>query len=186
VVDVLAHGLWGGALLGSKSARHWRLACLLGAAPDLIALGPFTVWQILISGSGDFPPYVYTAYNVTHSLVVWAVVAATIWLFRSEFPWIWCAWGLHVLCDIPLHETNLLPTPYLWPFKTHFINGVHWGQFWLMVLNWAALTIIYATYVVRKHQYGLWDESTRSVQILGHQPCGETERELTCSDPASQ
>jgi len=102
-VDVLAHGLWGGALFGNRSKQHWRLAFLLGTAPDLIALGPFTAWQMLISGSGEFPPYVYKAYNVTHSLVVWALVAGALWLFRSEFPWVWCAWGLHVLCDIPLH-----------------------------------------------------------------------------------
>jgi len=157
-VDVLAHGLWGGALFGNRSNRQWRWAFLLGTAPDLIALGPFTVSQMLISGSSDFPPYVYKAYNVTHSLVVWAMIAGAIWLFRSEFLWIWCAWGLHVLCDMPLHETSFFPTPYLWPFKTPLINGVHWGQFWLIALNYAALVITYATYVVRRHDYGLWDE----------------------------
>jgi hypothetical protein len=162
-VDVLAHGLWGGALFGHKSKRHWRWAVLLGTAPDLIALGPFTAWQMLISGSAEFPPYVYATYNVTHSLVVWAVVAGAIRLWRKKFPWIWCAWGLHVLCDIPLHETSFFPTPYLWPFRTHFVNGVHQGQFWLIALNWAALVITYATYVVRKHDYGLFDEPVKSL-----------------------
>ena len=151
-MDVLAHGLWGGALFGNRNERHWRWAFLLGTAPDLIALGPFTAWQMLSSRTTEFPPYVYEAYNVTHSLVVWAVVAVTIWLFRSEFPWIWCAWGLHVLCDIPLHETNFFPTPYVWPFKTHVINGVFWGQPWLIAVNYAALVITYTTYVGRRRE----------------------------------
>jgi len=151
-VDVLAHGLWGGALFGNRNERHWRWAFLLGTAPDLIALGPFTAWQMLSSRTTEFPPYLYEAYNVTDSLVVWAVVAVTIWLFRSEFPWIWCAWGLHVLCDIPLHETNFFPTPYVWPFKTHVINGVFWGQPWLIAVNYAALVITYTTYVGRRRE----------------------------------
>lgn len=142
-MDVLAHGLWGGALFGNRSERHWRWAFLFGTAPDLIALGPFTAQQMLSSRATEFPAYVYEAYNVTHSLVVWAVVAVTIWFFRSEFPWIWCAWGLHVLCDIPLHEASFFPTPYLWPFKTYLINGVFWGKPWLIAVNYAALVITY-------------------------------------------
>jgi hypothetical protein len=151
-MDVLAHGLWGGALFGKRSDSAWRWAFLLGAAPDLIALGPFTAWQLLSLEVKGFPPYVYEAYNVTHSLVVWAVVAVTIWLFRSEFLWIWCAWGLHVLCDIPLHETSFFPTPYLWPFKTHLVNGVFWAQPWLIAVNYVAIVITYTTYVVRRDE----------------------------------
>src|SRR5215467_1575352 len=168
-MDVLAHGLWGGALFGNKSDRHWRWAFLVGAAPDFIALGPFTAWQMLSSKATETPPYPYGPYNITHSLIVWSVVAITIWLIRSEFPWMWCAWGLHVLCDIPLHETSFFPTPYLWPFKTPLVNGVHWGQLWLIVLDWAALVITYAAYVVRKHDYGLWDSAPKesSVLVLG-------------------
>jgi hypothetical protein len=67
-VDVLADGLWGGAFFGNRSSRQWRWAFPLGTAPDLIALGPFPAWQMLISGSAEFPAYVYKTYNVTHSL----------------------------------------------------------------------------------------------------------------------
>jgi hypothetical protein len=151
-VDVLAHGLWGGALLGNKSERHWRWAFVLGTAPDVIAFGPFMVLHILSTWPADFPSYVYKTYNVTHSLVVWAAVAIAIWFFSKEFSWVWCAWGLHVLCDIPLHETNFFPTPYLWPFKTHLINGVRWGQPWLIAVNYAVLVVTYATYVARNRR----------------------------------
>jgi hypothetical protein len=93
-MDVLSHGLWGTALFGLRSQQEWRWAFLLGMAPDVIAFGPFVVAQMLGKASWpDFPPYVYEAYNFTHSIVVWAAIMGTVWLFVGKFPWIWCAWG---------------------------------------------------------------------------------------------
>jgi hypothetical protein len=43
-------------------------------------------------------------------------------------------------------------TPYLWPFKTHLINGVRWGQPWLIAVNYAVLVVTYATYVARNRR----------------------------------
>jgi hypothetical protein len=149
-VDVLAHGLWGGVLFGRKNEWQWRGAFLLGTAPDVIAFGPFLISQVGSSSWGEFPPYVHQTYNVTHSLVVWAAMTATVWLFRRKFPWILCAWGLHILCDIPLHEITFFPTPYLWPFRTHLVNGVRWAQFWLIIPNYVALALTYAIWMSRR------------------------------------
>lgn len=149
MVDVLAHGLWGGALFGHRNEWEWRGAFLLGAAPDVIAFGPFLISQLGSSNWVEFPPYVHQTYNVTHSLVVWAALTAGVWLFRKKFPWILCAWGLHILCDIPLHEITFFPTPYLWPFRTYLVNGVRWAQFWLIISNYAALTLTYAIWMSR-------------------------------------
>src|SRR5215831_5622108 len=149
-MDVLAHGLWGSAFFGRKSDWHTRGAFLLGAAPDIIAFGPFLLSQIGRTAWVEFPTYVHQTYNVTHSLVVWAAMTAAIWISRKKFPWILCAWGLHILCDIPLHEITFFPTPYLWPFKTHLINGVPWGQVWLLIPNYVALTVTYAIWLGRQ------------------------------------
>jgi hypothetical protein len=143
-VDVLAHGLWGGALFGQKSEWQWWTAFLLGAAPDVIAFGPFLISQVGSNAWVDFPPYVHQTYNVTHSLVVWGAVTALVWMFMRKFPWVMCAWGLHIVCDIPLHEITFFPTPYLWPFQTHLVNGVRWAQLWLLFPNYLALTLVYA------------------------------------------
>lgn len=143
-MDVLAHGLWGGALFGRRTRWQWRFALLLGMAPDLVAFGPFFLSR---SGSPDwraFPPYVYEAYNVTHSLVIWATVTGFVWLLRKRFPWILCAWGLHIVCDIPLHELSFFPTPYMWPLQTPLVNGVRWAQPAIMLPNYVALAITYA------------------------------------------
>ena len=136
-MDFLAHGLWGGVLFGRKSRPWWLAAFLIGMAPDLISFGWYVVsrperWMI-------FPPYVYSLYNVTHSLVVWAAVSGTLWYFRKSFPWILGGWGLHILCDMPLHDISFFPTPYLWPLKTPFIDGIRWAQPAIMIPNYAAL-----------------------------------------------
>ena len=149
-MDVLAHGLWGSALFGHKNEWQWRWAFLLGVAPDVIAFGPFLISQVGSTNWIEFPPYVHQSYNVTHSLVVWAAVTAIVCLFRKKFPWILCAWGLHILCDIPLHEITFFPTPYLWPFNTHLVNGVRWAQLWLMIPNYVALAITYSIWLSRR------------------------------------
>ena len=142
-MDVVAHGLWGGAFFGQKSDWQFRAAFLTGAAPDILAFGPFLISQAGRSDYVDFPPYVYQTYNVTHSLVVWAAATTLVWLLMRKFPWVLCAWGLHVVCDIPLHEITFFPTPYLWPFHTHLVNGMRWAQLWIIFPNYLALTLTY-------------------------------------------
>src|SRR5439155_3658591 len=83
-MDTLAHGLWGGAVFGQRKESRWKWAFGLGMAPDLLSFGPFFLtrigdigerWANHRFGPPDpsiIPAYVYHAYNVTHSLVVWA------------------------------------------------------------------------------------------------------------------
>ena len=144
-MDVVAHGLWGGAFFGRKSKAQWRAAALVGSAPDVIAFGPFLVSQIGSNSWVNFPPYVHQSYDVTHSLVVWATVTCLVWLFRKSFPWILCPWALHVLCDIPFHSIDFFPTPYLWPLSTPFHNGTPWARPGLLLGNYIAIAAVYAT-----------------------------------------
>jgi hypothetical protein len=148
-VDVLAHGLWGGLLFGRKGQRQ-RWAFLLGAAPDVIAFGPLFISELGGTKWTELPRYVYQTYNATHSLVVWTAITGIVCLFRKQVPWVFCPWGLHILCDIPWHEISFFPTPSLWPFKTPLVNGVHWAQLWLLIPNYVALTIAYARWRGRR------------------------------------
>ena len=143
-MDVVAHGLWGGAFFGRKSKAQWRAACLIGSAPDVIAFGPFLISQIGSSSWVNFPPYVHQSYDVTHSLVVWATVTAVVWFLRKSFPWILCPWALHVLCDIPFHSIDFFPTPYLWPLSTPFHNGTPWARPVFILGNYMAIIVVYA------------------------------------------
>ena len=54
---------------------------LLGMAPDILAFGPFVLSRFGNSECRAFPGYVHQSYDVTHSLVVWAL-----WQERSGLP----------------------------------------------------------------------------------------------------
>jgi hypothetical protein len=42
-MDVVAHGLWGGALFYPRGRKQFLTAALLGMAPDLLSFGVFHV-----------------------------------------------------------------------------------------------------------------------------------------------
>ncbi len=124
-------------------------------APDLLSFGVFHVihpgWigrRLAGEISGPpalsiLPPYVFHAYNVTHSLVVWAVAFFLLWFLIKKPPWLLAAWLLHILCDIPTHATSYFPTPFLWPFRTPFVNGIPWSTPWFMAANYSAIFAVY-------------------------------------------
>src|SRR5882762_5620867 len=98
-MDTLSHGLWGGAVFGQKKGV-WTWAFFWGMAPDLFSFGPFFLTHVPMviqrwsSAHRMEPPdphiipaYVYHAYNVTHSLVIWAVLAARVWAYQRKYPW---------------------------------------------------------------------------------------------------
>jgi hypothetical protein len=155
-MDTLSHGLWGGALFGQKNKVDYRWAFFWGMAPDLFSFGPFflTHLPMIIHRWGSrqrmeppdpsvIPSFVYSAYDVTHSLVVWSAVALIVWSLRKKFPWVFTAVALHILCDIPTHSTNFFPTPFLWPLHTPFVNGRPWGRPPFTLINYALIALTY-------------------------------------------
>jgi membrane-bound metal-dependent hydrolase YbcI (DUF457 family) len=154
-MDVVAHGLWGGALFYRQRPRKYFAAALIGMAPDLLSFGVFHIthprWIAMrlageISGPpalNILPPYVFYAYNLTHSLVVWFVAFSLLWVILKKPPWLLGAWLLHILCDIPTHAASYFPTPFLWPFPTPFVNGIPWATPWFMAANYAAILLTY-------------------------------------------
>jgi membrane-bound metal-dependent hydrolase YbcI (DUF457 family) len=155
-MDVVAHGLWGGALFFPQGRKKFFAGFLIGMAPDLLSFGVFHVmhpeWITLrlagkISGPPALtilPPYVFHAYNLTHSLFVWAVAFILLWRLTKNPPWLLGAWLLHILCDIPTHAASYFPTPFLWPFRTPFVNGIPWSTPWFMIANYASMFIVYS------------------------------------------
>lgn len=159
-MDVVSHGLWGAAAFCPRGRKKFLGGLLAGMAPDLLSFGVFHVmypgWIALrlagqISGPPPLsmlPPYVFHAYNVTHSLVVWAAVFLALWVAVKPPAWIVWPWLLHILCDIPTHSTEYFPTPFLWPFSTPFVNGIAWTTPWFLMANWASLIAVYAAMLI--------------------------------------
>ena len=162
-MDTFAHGLWGGVAFGRRGWRYFLFATLLGMAPDLLTFGPrFFGWAL--AGFPDYPiepgttgapalaslsAHVFTAYNITHSLIVWTAAFICLYLIAKKPPWLFCAWGLHILCDIPTHTTRYFPTPFLWPFETPYVDGIHWAQPWFLIPNYLFLVGMLAWIVWR-------------------------------------
>jgi hypothetical protein len=164
-MDVVAHGLWGGAALSARGKKQFWLGILVGMAPDLLSFGVFHItrpgWIVSrLAGEISGPPalsilpaYVFHAYNVTHSLIVCAAVVVLLWRLLRRPPWLGVPWALHIVCDIPTHATNYFPTPFLWPLATPFVEGIPWASREFMAANYGALLIAYGIlffYVMRR------------------------------------
>lgn len=153
-MDIFAHALWSGAIYNKKRAG-W--AIFFGIAPDLFSFGILIALHLIVNGfvpiafnHGDIPrpefvpPFVYSLYNVSHSLVVWAVLFAIGWLYFRRLPWEFTAWAVHILIDVPTHSAAFFPTPFLWPLpQPFFINGISWATPWFMIVNYGAIILIY-------------------------------------------
>lgn len=167
-MDIVAHGLWGGVGFCRYGQKRYFAAFFFGVAPDLFSFGLFHLanpgWITLrllgeISGPPPLsilPSYVFYAYSLTHSFVVWGAIFIAAWLIHKKPPWLLLAWWLHIFCDIPTHGAGYFPTPYLWPFPTPLVDGVSWTTPWLLVANYVSLGAAYAAvaYYLRRVRRG--------------------------------
>jgi len=153
-MDIVSHGLYGGVAFGRKSRKLYLWAFGFGIMPDLFSFGIFTAGNILGLVSGPdwgsglpnpetIPQFVHILYNITHSLVVFAVVFGLVWLLRKKLFIPILAWGLHILVDIPTHSAAFFPTPFLWPISNVAIDGVNWGQPVIFYPDIAILVLAY-------------------------------------------
>jgi hypothetical protein len=160
-MDVISHGLWGGIVLGRKNKRNFLLAFLFGIMPDIFSFGILTLltWlgiQKEIDWSAGMPPmsaipqYVHTLYNITHSLIIFAVVFGLVFLITKKPIWVMLAWPLHILLDIFTHSLEFFPTPFLWPIANYYFNGINWSSPYIFFTNWLILIILYIWFAIVK------------------------------------
>lgn len=94
-------------------------------------------------------------YKLSHSLIIFGVVFAIVWLIRGMPYWEMSAWGLHILIDIPTHSKDFFPTPFLWPLSDFQISGIPWSRPWFMIVNYGALVLVYLFLFVYNRGNGL-------------------------------
>lgn len=153
-MDTLSHALYGGIAFGRHSRFSYWLAFFFGMAPDLFSFGLLFITNLLgITHRPDWsagpppesmiPGYVHTMYDITHSLVVFAVVFALVWMIRHKPLWEMLAWPLHILVDIPTHSSEFFPTPFLWPLSDFHIDGHPWSRPEIFIPNVLILIGLY-------------------------------------------
>jgi len=159
-MDIVSHGLWGGVAFGQKNKRLYWWSFFFGVAPDLFSFGIFTLANILglvsgpdwSSGRPDpsaIPSYVYSLYDVTHSLIVFALIFGLVWALRRRPYMPMLAWALHILVDIPTHSSLFFPTPFLWPISSYNFQGISWGQPVVFIPNLILLAGCYFFWWIR-------------------------------------
>lgn len=167
-MDTLSHGLYGGVLFGRKNRRNFLIAFLFGVGPDILSFGPYFVLAFLgvqtfareAGGRPDpalIPSFVHGAYNVTHSLIIYAVFFAVLYaLGKRSFAHLTFGWPLHILVDMPTHARAFFPTPFLWPLFDVQIDGIPWSTPWIFFPNVALLIVLYsAWWLSRRRRRGV-------------------------------
>ena len=147
-MDTFAHGLWTYAVFHKK--KYVWLAALFGVLPDLLSFGIlFAVY--LATGTfhrgpppvNSIPGWVYGAYNLTHSFVMFLAAFIIVFLITKKWFWPLTAWAIHILIDIPTHSFRFFPTPFLWPISSYKFDGISWATPWLMLVNYGALVSVF-------------------------------------------
>ena len=151
-MDYFAHAAWS-FIIFHRNKFAWA-AIIFGVLPDTLSWFLFMLYNIFFNGFHwgkptlfELPSWMVSLYGVTHSLIVFLVVAGIIYLIFKKIPIYIYAWPIHILMDIPTHSRDFLPTPFLWPISNWFFPGFSWGQLWFMILNWS-LIFLFLGYII--------------------------------------
>ena len=158
-MDIISHGLWGSIAFGRKNKRDFWLGFIFGISPDLFSFSIFSFVNLFRIGERSFgimdpssiPIYVHDLYNMTHSLIVFSVVFALVWMIIKRPLWPMLAWPLHILLDIFTHSTEFFPTPFLWPLVSYRFDGVSWGTPAIFFTNLALLVFAYSMWLIQRY-----------------------------------
>lgn len=173
-MEILAHTLWTTA--GVKKVNEKKLkgkpigyisAAFWGIFPDLFAFTiPFiySFYRVFVKGEAfvsfatrhqvaDGFNLAHTLYQYSHSLIIFAVIFAIIWLLFKRPYLAMLGWPLHIILDIPSHSVNFFPTPFLFPISNyHFPYGVAWRTPWFMVVNYILIFIVWGFILIKNRK----------------------------------
>ncbi len=160
-MDIVSHALWGGVSLGRENRKKFLLAAVISIMPDALTEGLFMVLLLLKVGGmpgwehghpniTDYPLFAQDLYALTHSLVIFSLVFALVWVVARRPVWLVAAWGLHILIDIPTHSLALFPTPFLWPISDFKVNGIGWDNPIILIPDAFLLILAYALWLYPK------------------------------------
>jgi hypothetical protein len=171
-MDIFSHGLW--AVLGLRYLNLKRKipkfsgfkVFFWGMFPDLFAFTiPFVymIWNWLFNGIAmmtkpDIEPIVDhgsiiqltgALYNISHSLIIFAIVSLIAYFIFRKKAIILGAWLMHIIMDVPTHSYQFYPTPILWPLSSWKVNGFSWANPYFLLADYLLIIIIYL-FVIRR------------------------------------
>lgn len=164
-MDILAHGLWVGAVYKAINKKNKRplsvkFAAFWGVFPDLFAFTIGFVWLFgnLLFGDTNLadlprPDSVEPAprdtlpifrltpllYSLSHSAIIFFIVFGIVYFVFRRPVWELGGWFIHIILDIPTHSYQFYPTPFLWPLSDWKFNGFSWGTLWFLIPNYIGI-----------------------------------------------
>jgi len=177
-MDVFSHGLWAAALAKIVNFRKKKpmsvwLTAFWGVFPDVFAFAPAFVWLFYKYFTGGINPSLFPKpgemepvamdtlpimklthflYNLTHSLLAFAVVFLIMLLIFRRIRWSAFGWLFHIIIDIPTHSYKFFPTPFLWPFSNWKFDGISWANPWFMLFNVLMLGVVWLAILLGKRK----------------------------------
>jgi len=133
-------------------------AAAFGTLPDLCSFAiplVMRVWHGMPLGKPELheiPAFVFVNYQLTHSLVIAAIVLLLLWKFYRPLLLPALAWPLHILCDIPTHGKSYFATPFLYPISDYSFDG--WGfasHFGIVYGYWAVLLLLMVAVIIMRY-----------------------------------
>lgn len=101
----------------------------------------------------SIPEWVFTLYNISHSLFVAFGVIILLYAILRKFPWYALAWPIAIVMDLFTHTRDFLPTPFLWPVSSWRFDGISWGSRWFIIANYAAIAVAFIViYAAKKRR----------------------------------
>ena len=149
-MDTLSHTLWGKGLFGYRKYGQWAL--LFGALPDLLSFGLYFLVNFVSSGFRmefgkpelhTIPDWVFTMYDISHSLVIALVAIIIIFETNKELCFPMLAWPFHILLDFFFHSKEYFPTPILWPISNYKFDGIAWSNPYIWIGNITCIIILF-------------------------------------------
>lgn len=148
----LEHGLYGGAIVLKNNPNLYWWSFIAGVFPDIPplifaihkvdfkkALKHFT-WKAI---EGAVPESVYKVYDFSHSFITTLILFLVLYLIKPELSILAIAYGLHIVCDIPFHNSRF-STRFLYPLSNFHIHGYSQRKHrWIHGANLLLLIILY-------------------------------------------
>ncbi|MBT4824186.1 hypothetical protein HN695_03275 [Candidatus Woesearchaeota archaeon] len=156
-MDYFSHAIWSYIFFFRTKKPIYALLC--GLIPDTFSWLIYFIFSVVTGNMsrggpphlGSIPDWVFTLYDISHSIFVAALVILLIFgickYYSKKFPIYILAWPIHILIDIPTHTREFLPTPFLWPVSDWVFPGISWGTSWFMTTN-LILVIVCLSYVI--------------------------------------
>ena len=149
-MDTISHALWGKGLFGYRKYK-W-LPLFFGAIPDLASFGLYFLYNLIVNPTtikmgkpelSEIPSWVYSLYNVTHSLIIAMLFIFIAYIFKRDFCFSMLAWPFHIIIDFFTHSIEYFPTPILWPISNYRFDGIPWSNQYIMIGNIVCIFLVF-------------------------------------------